>query len=299
MSVSPKDQKMLWGKAAARCSMDDCRHRLVAEASSSVPSAGILIGENCHMVGEQTGGPRGISTLSVAARNRYPNLILLCLPHHTIIDQDPAAWPVEKLQKIKKDHELWVDSHLATASETPSDQLYSLLVNLATDGLGFNNWEGVSDHLVRGLVPVWFVDGVSTFSARVFSANWPKTKPDLELCIKNLALRADAFVKQYMTRSYLKRSDFYAQDVTWKRETLGFLERNRLYEDSSRWQQISINMLSNLVFAMNEFSEGVRNNLNPHYFYIEGKFTVYDSIGVTNDLQEIHYLPSAYIEISP
>ena len=33
------------------------------------------------------------------------------------------------------------------------------------------------------------------------------------------------------------------------------------------------------------------------YLIFQGKFTLYDSMGVTNELREIHYMPSAYIDV--
>jgi hypothetical protein len=33
------------------------------------------------------------------------------------------------------------------------------------------------------------------------------------------------------------------------------------------------------------------------YFIFEGKFTLYDSMGVTNNGEEVHYLPSSYVKL--
>lgn len=298
LPISAKDQKLLWGKAAARCSMPECRRSLVAASSELAASTGILIGENCHIVAEKSGGPRGQSVLTTAQRNRYQNLILLCSPHHTIIDQDSKAWPINRLHQIKSEHELWVDTHLANASETLADELYSSLVNLATDSLGLSHWDGVSDHAVRSIVPVWFVDGVASFSEQVFKTIWPGEKLTLEDSIRNLASRSDAFIKHFMTRAYLKQSGFYAEDLRWKRETLHFKYRDKLYAESGRWQGMSTNLLANIVVALNEFGDVVRKQLNPHYFHLEGKFTLHDSLGITNDMRDIHYMPYQYIEIT-
>ena len=84
MTINSKDIKILWAKAAGRCSMPDCRKILVTEASDDVPSKNTLIGENCHIIGEKDNSPRGESILSIEDRNRYPNLILLCRNHHLI-----------------------------------------------------------------------------------------------------------------------------------------------------------------------------------------------------------------------
>ena len=89
MAIQPKDQKILWAKSAGRCSMPECREKLVLEASEKVPSKNLLIGENCHIVAKSEDGPRGNSILTKEERNRYPNLILLCSNHHIVIDIDP------------------------------------------------------------------------------------------------------------------------------------------------------------------------------------------------------------------
>lgn len=80
--------------------MPECRKQLVSDASEAVPSKAILLGENCHTVEGKLDGPRGKSRLKPTDRDRYPNLILLCANHHTIIDQDPESWPIELLHQL-------------------------------------------------------------------------------------------------------------------------------------------------------------------------------------------------------
>lgn len=58
MSVSTVDVKILWARAAGRCSMPDCRRELTPE-SDNVAAGGIVVGENCHIVAEKADGPRG------------------------------------------------------------------------------------------------------------------------------------------------------------------------------------------------------------------------------------------------
>src|SRR5438309_9868631 len=38
-------------------------------------------------------------------RHAYDNLILMCPTHHTVIDDDEEAYTVERLHKIKAEHE--------------------------------------------------------------------------------------------------------------------------------------------------------------------------------------------------
>jgi len=299
MPVSPKDQKLLWAKAAGRCCMPRCRKPLVEASSEHVSSKNVLVGESCHIVSEKRNGPRGRSLLTAEQRNRYPNLIVLCLHHHTVVDQDPKAWPVERLHQIKADHELWVETQLTSATESLADVLYSALVNSATEGLNLAHWDGISDHAIRSLLPVAFVDGVDDFTEQIFKTIWPGEKPQLEQALMNLAARADAFVKHFLPRAYVRHDRFYAEDKRWKSEVRQFELREKLNAESSAWQKTSANLLVNLVVALNEFGDAVRKFLNPRYFYLQGKFTVHDSLGVTNDMRDVHYLPSSYIAIAP
>ena len=55
----------------------------VGEGLVAEPS---LVGEIAHMVAESQDGPRGVSPLTIAQRNSYPNLLLLCLEDHKLVD---------------------------------------------------------------------------------------------------------------------------------------------------------------------------------------------------------------------
>lgn len=103
MSIPVRDQKMLWGAAASRCSFPGCAKKLVADKTLLDPA--VILGEMAHVVGESDDGPRGKSLLSVDERNRYENLILLCEEHHKLIDGQPATYAIETLQRFKRDHE--------------------------------------------------------------------------------------------------------------------------------------------------------------------------------------------------
>jgi len=110
MSISERDIKLLWGRAAAMCSFPDCRMKLTQDkkrASDSFP-----LGVQAHIVGESETAARGNSPLTMEERNSYFNVILLCPNHHTVIDNNPEDYPIEKLHLIKDQHELWVEETL-------------------------------------------------------------------------------------------------------------------------------------------------------------------------------------------
>jgi hypothetical protein len=295
MTIQQKDIKILWSRAAGRCSLPDCRAKLVVDASKAVPSQKVLVGKNCHIVAEQPGGPRGNSILAIEDRNSYPNLILLCSNHHDIIDQDPASWPVELLHQVKADHELWVETQLTESTKNRADELYSDIINAATDGLFLSRWEIVSDHAIRDILYKNFVEATNYFCELVFKANWPGERIELENAIKSLAGRVDSYIKHFMTLARLRNDKVWVEDKTWKRVWRN--DYHEYAEESKIWQKKGGNLLLNVIVALNEYAEEVRKSINPDYFFLQGKFALYDSLGVTNEMQEIWYIPEKYLEI--
>lgn len=301
MSIPEKDLKILWGKAAGRCSMLKCRKVLVYEASEEVPSKNILLGQNCHIVAEKENGPRGKSVLTLAERNRYPNLILLCVNHHTQIDQDTTAWPVEKLHQIKSDHEIWVETQLTANSEDIATELYSDLVNTITEALLIPYWDWVSDHAVRLLLSEEFVYGVKFFWEKSQKTIWPQKYTDLETAIKNLCERAGKYIDHFLANAKLRHNEkepgkgFFVEDKWWKIEWRN--DYDIYAEKSNKWQKQTTSLLFNVVLALNEYADSVRKFLNPKYLIFQGKFVVNDSMGVLSEMRPSIFTPIEYIDI--
>ena len=112
--MNQKEIKLLWGRAANRCSI--CRVELTQDAKAH--DAAFVLGEQAHIVGEKDDASRGKSPLTLEERNSYHNIILLCPTHHTEIDKNEVDWPVEKLHLTKSKHELWVRETLGDAADT-------------------------------------------------------------------------------------------------------------------------------------------------------------------------------------
>ena len=81
MGIPEKDIKLLWGRAAGRCSY--CNIDLTCALETAAP---IVIGEMAHVIAKEENGPRGSNLIAPNIRNSYQNLILLCPTHHTMID---------------------------------------------------------------------------------------------------------------------------------------------------------------------------------------------------------------------
>src|SRR5687767_15113789 len=122
MTITVKTQKMLWGRAANRCSM--CRLELVMDASETDDES--LVGEACHIVASSPDGPRGVSQLTQEQRDKFANLVLLCNVHHKLVDDQPNAYSVERLIEVKAEHEQWVRTQLNFDSlKQRDDEIYA------------------------------------------------------------------------------------------------------------------------------------------------------------------------------
>jgi hypothetical protein len=107
-SYNDRTLKLLWGRAAGRCAMPECRVELFAEATEYDPV--VVIGEIAHVAADD--GPRAAPALAAAQRNDYENLILLCQNCHARIDGQTGFYSVDRLKDIKQAHEAWVRASL-------------------------------------------------------------------------------------------------------------------------------------------------------------------------------------------
>ncbi len=82
------------------------------------------MGEAAHIKAESPGGPRYDLSQTQEERRAYENLILLCGVHHKFVDDDEEAYTVERLQKMKRDHE----AKATQIDETEAEYVADLLV---------------------------------------------------------------------------------------------------------------------------------------------------------------------------
>ncbi len=83
--------KRLFGRSGNRCAYPKCTAEIV--------QGGTVVGKICHIKAVNENGPRYDAAQSAAERHGYDNLILLCANHHTVIDDDPEAFTVDRLLK--------------------------------------------------------------------------------------------------------------------------------------------------------------------------------------------------------
>ena len=61
--------------------------------------------QQAHIRAREKGGPRYDATMTDEQRDDFANLILLCVPHHADVDNDPQAFPVGILARWKRERE--------------------------------------------------------------------------------------------------------------------------------------------------------------------------------------------------
>lgn len=104
MGLSIKDQKILWGRAAGRCSFPNCGVELIVDKTKLDPA--VITGEMAHIIAKSKKGPRGeILNIDENARDSYENAILLCERDHKIVDGQRNTYTIEVLQQMKEEHE--------------------------------------------------------------------------------------------------------------------------------------------------------------------------------------------------
>lgn len=118
MGFTVKTRKILWGRSGNRCAI--CKDELVLEKDPF--NRTLNLGEECHIISEKPNGPR-YENISDFDYDNPDNLILLCCNHHTMIDEQVEQYPVDKLVKIKSQHESWVSSNLGTNNEKITEEL--------------------------------------------------------------------------------------------------------------------------------------------------------------------------------
>lgn len=133
--IPVSDRLILYGKSGRRCSMPECRANLIPEIAPDIETN---IAENAHIIAFGEKGPRSNNTIEESEKNSYKNLLLVCATCHTIIDKNPKQFPVEKLLKIKEDHEKWVLNEL----------------NEEIQNIGFSELEDILKYLISEQITI-------------------------------------------------------------------------------------------------------------------------------------------------
>lgn len=99
--------KRLFAVSGNNCAFPKCLESLVVGDK--------VTGKICHIRGDKAGSARYDATQSDEERHGFENLILMCGKHHDVIDDDEESYTVERLMRMKTEHE-------RTASHIPDDE---------------------------------------------------------------------------------------------------------------------------------------------------------------------------------
>src|SRR4051812_30885648 len=152
MGILLKTHKRLWTNAGKTCAFPGCEQRLL------VPTEGeddeVVVGKECHIVAQGDGGPRAPATLGsqeleryrhlTTDRDGYANLILLCGVHHDVIDGDATAYTVERLVRMKQEHEQAVEDR-QSPQRRQADELeirYAAIADEWARRIHIDSWRG-------------------------------------------------------------------------------------------------------------------------------------------------------------
>jgi hypothetical protein len=103
----------------------------------------VIVGEICHIKAASPHGPRYDPEQTAEERHGYDNLILLCANHHTTIDAASDAYTIERLIKMKADHE----GRSAALTEEELDDVIRLFIDQAVQS--DNQSGGITAHTIN------------------------------------------------------------------------------------------------------------------------------------------------------
>jgi hypothetical protein len=93
----------LWSRAGARCQYRGCNQYLWRD---DLTLARLNRSHIAHIAGVEPNSARHDASLSPAQVNAFENLMLMCQPHHHLIDHDGKdQHPVDVLEAMKREHE--------------------------------------------------------------------------------------------------------------------------------------------------------------------------------------------------
>ncbi len=304
MGISVKTRKMLWGRAASRCNEPTCRLELVMDITETDDPT--LVGEECHVVAREPGGPRGDSPLSTEQRDLYGNLLLMCNVHHTVIDRNPIVYPVDRLHRMKSDHEAWVRASLAGYDPVHQreEELYASCIQEWETRLDLDGWDGWAGRLLshgHPSLPVWKLEALEWLRAWLFKRVWPRRYPRLEAALENFRL-----VLVDLTNWMQKVGEevgvgdtktIWVEKIYKRARGVDRLEERRLEDEYDFNVGVAEDLALELTRAANLVCDEVRRDLMPDYRLKEGLVVI--TSGPFADLTWTTYKPQYAMGTTP
>jgi hypothetical protein len=125
--------KLLFARSGNKCAFPKCTSPMAFDDT--------LTGEVCHIKGARPSSARYDPQQTDVERHAYNNLILMCPTHHTVIDDDEEAYTVERLHKMKAEHE-------AHSAPVPDAQANTVAQSFVQSVSNIGQSGGLSAHTV-------------------------------------------------------------------------------------------------------------------------------------------------------
>lgn len=127
--------KRLFTLSGNQCAFPKCKEPMVVGET--------VIGKICHIKGNKDGSARYDKTQPDEERQSFENLILMCGKHHDVIDDDEEAYTVERLVRMKADHE----RSATRISDGEAERAATLIINQQVSSV--QQLGGITAHTVN------------------------------------------------------------------------------------------------------------------------------------------------------
>ncbi len=291
MGISLKTHKIVWARSGGKCAI--CKNDLLIDPTNLEDDPSI-VGDEAHIVARTETFTRGdYDSLSVAERDHYSNLILLCKVHHKQIDDQLAEYTVERLRAIKAAHEAEVRQHWTAedARKQNDDFIYSGYIDEWSSRSKLDDWRGISSYLSvdTPCLPRDWYEAQREFITWLIGRIWPGRYPRLENALHNyravlqdLLNVFDRHVEYDRDRGDTIRTKKFYRIDEWNEE----LHKKLVAEYDAH-----VNLVNDLFFeltrAANYVCDRVRENLFEGYRMVEGALLV-ERHDVGFDLKTVH-----------
>jgi hypothetical protein len=272
MAISLKTHKMLWARSRNRCAFPGCGRLLVEDVQGAGPS---IVGVEAHIVARRPAGPRGAAVTESEDRDGLANLILLCAPHHKLVDDYPDVYTVDGLLEMKRVHE----EAVARSEDEPSrllrldEELYAEYVDLWAARLDLDNWTVWTSGLLSHSQPSLdreHLQALQELRRWLLSRVWPGRHKRLEDSFVNFRIVLDDLVE-----AFVSAADDLEAEIVWTRRFYKIDEWNskryhRLLEAYRQHVALVENLTYELTRAGNYVCDQVRLTLDASYRRAEG-----------------------------
>ena len=280
MGITLRTHKMLWGRAANRCSFPDCRIELAADAVETDDDA--VIGEACHISAQREGEARWQPDFPPEQLHKYDNLILLCRNHHKTIDDMENEYPVRRLHELRAQHERWVRQSLETfdPARQRDDELYAWIVEEWAQRCQLHDWDAWTSYVLGGggqpSIGVAVHDDLWALHRWLYVRLWPHRYENLETALENFRQVLQDFLSVFDEHAEERGDDrlttrkFYKGEHGWLPDDV-YWRLGREYEFHCMLVE---DLMLELTRAANLVCDCVRTSVSPFFRLREGSLWV-------------------------